>query len=505
MLLISRLGGRVLGVFLIGAAAVALAGSTARANPYASGVSTTAGTTTFYLNEQADNVRVTFNSGAPLNMGSLNRGVHTFPMGSATSFQIQVTDASGPGYTTAASANVATKLQTSDDTNTTLKFFTPRGVAVITDPTNPLFGRIYVSNASAGTTASPTRAVGDGIYLLNPDLTDAVNQGNTARTAGLDFASTASPYRLHLGKDGLYIADWADSTGNVYRTDFNVTTAVPVLTGQGTGFPAGSDATHGSIAAAVTTGSLGAGNLKLFTVDEDLQDDPETSTATQRNSLWRYDVNAQASNFDGTGTRLFTPTIGSASQTMDLALSPKGQLFMTQYRSAGSQAGVYMLSQSGTKLWDSLVTTRALTGNPTANDLLAGSTGIEVSPKGDYAAVTRENGDIMILPLLADGTPDLANRLLLDAQTPTATGGAARDVAFDAAGNLYYVNYVNGTEHLRIFSPGGATIATTGSDGTFSIVPVPEPSSLALAAAAAGGLLLRRRRRQADASATARD
>ncbi|MCI0746624.1 MAG: hypothetical protein L0Y58_14585, partial [Verrucomicrobia subdivision 3 bacterium] len=46
-----------------------------------------------------------------------------------------------------------------------------------------------------------------------------------------------------------------------------------------------------------------------------------------------------------------------------------------------------------------------------------------------------------------------------------------REVTFDVAGNLYALSSNPGL--LRVFSPGGTTTATTGSDGTFSLINPP--------------------------------
>jgi hypothetical protein len=72
----------------------------ALATPYASGVTESGGNVSFYLNEAADNVKVAFsNPNSTLDLGALNRGQHTFPRGTATSYQIQVTKSAPPVWT----------------------------------------------------------------------------------------------------------------------------------------------------------------------------------------------------------------------------------------------------------------------------------------------------------------------------------------------------------------------------------------------------------------------
>ena len=83
---------------------------------------------------------------------------------------------------------------------------------------------------------------------------------------------------------------------------------------------------------------------------------------------------------------------------------------------------------------------------------------------------------------------DPSNPALVD--TITHSGSYVRDVSFDIAGNIYAVS--SSSETLRIYSPGGYTIATTGSDGSFALVP--EPSVAALLAL--GGLTLGSLRRR---------
>ena len=228
--------------------------------PYASGISNNAGTVTFTLNEAADNVTVSFDGGAStLNMGALAAGNHSFSLGAATSYAIEVRKNAPAIWTQIGADSVLTR------------YFSARGLAVNTFPGSRYFGRIYVANGGPGTTTvgpAPHRFTGDGIYILNPDMTDALGQGTNARNASLNFAPATNagdtPFRIEVGKDGrLYIADYSTTTGNIYRTDPDVSTSEPVFEGQGTGNPS----VHTTIAAPRIFGTIEDGDLVVWAID----------------------------------------------------------------------------------------------------------------------------------------------------------------------------------------------------------------------------------------------
>src|SRR4051812_44295754 len=88
-------------------ASVLLFTNVARAVPYASGITNTAGTVSFILNESADNVKIVFNGGASTNdLGAQSKGGHSFSLGAATSYEIYVTKTGPTAWT-----------QISEDTN----------------------------------------------------------------------------------------------------------------------------------------------------------------------------------------------------------------------------------------------------------------------------------------------------------------------------------------------------------------------------------------------------
>lgn len=106
-------------------------------------------------------------------------------------------------------------------------------------------------------------------------------------------------------------------------------------------------------------------------------------------------------------------------------------------------------------------------------------------------------GEVIVIPLDANGVPDihvsggaLTNVTTLEIDANPASS-SRRPIAVDVVGNVYVGDNIS--ERLNVFSPGGATLATTRSDGTFSLgtpalahaqlfAEVPEPSALALAA-----------------------
>ena len=448
--------------------------ATAQANPYATCLTNAAGTVSFRLNENGATVAVIGNGGTLSNyLGVLNRGLtETNLTGSGMTggvFQVVVAK-TGSGAPTLIS----------DDTLSSLWFWSPRGVAVNRRPASPYFGRVYVGNGFPGTTTVPgSRTTGDGIYVVNADGTDAVGQGDTERTAGLDMQTTTAsmPFRLTVGEDDdmLYICNWTDTQGNLYRTDPDVsdgtgvnvfqtlTRTVDYLT------PVGTDNNHGSIAVALVTGSLAGGNLTVWTGDEDLQTDRDAAmynVGTECNSLWRYDIGSGSLPYNDFFTnKVVTPSIPyqttGGGQVLGLARGSNGYFYYLDSRSAGAQNLLQVLG-GGTNNADVLYTSlQASLDLGFTYDILSNSVSCAVSPDQKYIATIRNVGIVVLIPL-TDGIPDLAARTEF---SMGATSGA-RDIAFDAANNLYVT--CSSTERLRVYSLGQSGKATTGSDGTFS-------------------------------------
>jgi hypothetical protein len=438
------------------------------ATPYASAVTNIQGTLHFILNEAADDVSIVLDVGAQtIPVPDAQVGTNVVKVPPAQIYEVVVQKTTGPGW------RAGLLNQISSDAEPAMQFANQRGVSVNRNPGSAYFGRIYVSLSLPGTNSGRTLA--EGIYMLHPHLVPIAG----GLTGGLDFAepdnNRESPFRLTVGPDDmLYICDFSTSTGNLYRSDPNVEQGEHVFgLGIGGPFPLTTNRIRGSISAAYVEGSSANSNLTVWLVDEDLQTDRNSSTRTQLNSVWRWDLaDAELPVSNAVPVRLpASPLNGVASQLADLARGPDGKFYVSQRRApvfglpGATTSGLFVLSADGSSnMWNSLAASRAVMQNVNATDILTDTGAIDVSYDGKFIAVLRtNNSSIHVIPLI-NGLPDLTNRIHL---VTTPTNGPAEDIAFDAAGNLYYVS--SGQGLLRVLSPGGFSRAVTRTDGTFEV------------------------------------
>lgn len=438
------------------ACVLAATATTTKANSYASSLTNNAGEVSFRLNDAADSVKVIGNNGSlTVDLGGLPRG-------------LTVTNLSSQGLTNGAFKVVVAKQGSGTPAliGGSVPFNSPRGVTVNQNPASPYFGWVYVANSAAG-------AKGDGLFGFSADLFDILGQGATAKTAGLNFATgtSSSPYRPKVGRDDdkVYVTDWSDGTGNLYRfmpdlsADPQGSYVLKPLEGSAA-IPLVSDTAnnnHGSVAAVEVLGTLAGGDMKIFTVDEDLQTDPTATGATEMNSLWRYDVNGGPLPWTNLpDAKLLTPAIAFTSQTMDLSYSPAtGYFYVAQRRDNGGEPSVYVVDQDGNTLYNSRQASLDL-GN--TGDYLTALQGVTVSEDGKYLAAIANNNVVTIVPMV-NGIPDLSTRFQY---TGFGTTASARGIAFDRANNLYIVS--SGLGFLQSVSLGFSATNTTSSDGTFT-------------------------------------
>jgi hypothetical protein len=430
----------------LGIAATALAVQVANAHPYATSLTNNTGVVSFRLNEPAQSVEVLWNNGASkTNLGALPRGLTVTNVGATSPFEVKVQN-TGTG----------TPALISENTNRFNQYEQPRGLAVNRRPASPFFGRIYVANARTNATAT-LRPMGDGVYVLNSDHTDALGQGDTALTGGLDFTTggNVSPLHITVGQDDdyVYLTDWSDATGNLYRMDPNAATGelvFPKTVGQAAD-PLDPADNHGSLTGVAVSGSLADGTLKVWTVDEDYRVAPSSGY----NPLWLYDIASGPLPFTAFPSWFAdSPAANTGANQADVALATNGYLYQIHYRSAGAQNCLQVVDSTGTVLWKSRDASVNL-GLP--HDIFSNCVTVAVSRDMRYVAAHRSSGNILVTPLV-DGLPDI------NARFEIANGGSSsyRQVGFDAANNILACD--NSTERLRVFSLGLSTTAITKSN-----------------------------------------
>jgi hypothetical protein len=460
--------------------------TTLHATPYASNVVKTGTSVSFILNEQADSLKYTINGGAPITIADVTKGTKTFNLNAATdNFSIIAEKTAATGYsiaipgqnsTLAVPSNQSGLSLLSDDASNFSKYNSPRGVSVSNNPNAPNFGTVYISNSAAGTAGG--RTLGDGLYALHADQTDAYGYGDTAQNPifedlPLFIASSSSPYRLTVAPTGeVYAADFADSNENTFVLQPNLQSGRYLFTGFGT-----NALNHGNSVAVYTTGSLATNDLAVYTIDEDLTTFKATGSGstTDQYSLWKYNVGGGPLPYAGTPTKVVNTIGTSANVPADFDVGADGKIYMTTFPTntvdpSGTTARLVVFSPAGTQLWDSFTASTAAPINSAADIFLnkvnhAPGTDslndITVSPDQKWLAGFMNFSDTVIIPLV-NGLPDLANRLIVD----SGTSNSGRDIAFDAADNIYIVS--SGDQLYRVFEPGGHTISTLSWDNTTS-------------------------------------
>ena len=467
----------------------------------------------FVLNEPADQLGYRINGGPLQWLDGSTSGLKSFPLTSPLdTFDIVAKKTEATGYTVPTGGIVFQPINglstpvpeagfklISDDANVLTHFNSPRGVAVNTDPDSPAFGVAYVVNSAAGNTIVGSRTLMDGVYAINADGSDAFGYGDLASTPNGVFlqSSANSGFRVDVGDDGeVYVSDYSDAFGGVVRLSPDLSVGNDLLAFRG-GPPGGllPGSSHGSVVALHVEGSPHDGNLVLYTIDEDLTSNHLGGVETNdTNSLWKYDLGPEIESSLVQPTKVNDANVLLPLVLADLDRGSDGKFYLSQTRTAGFEASIFVLDANGSLLYSSLTASRELIGDPLAVDILRNVVGVAISPDQKWLAVLIRNNDIGVMPV-ENGIPDLSKLMVVDTGSDVVL---SRDLAFDAVGNLHYVS--SGTQQYRVISPGGTTYATTSWNGTsfsVNVSGVPEPASLALAGVGIAAVSMMRRRRSA--------
>ncbi|MBN1851722.1 MAG: PEP-CTERM sorting domain-containing protein [Pirellulales bacterium] len=416
--------------------------SSTSATPYASGIQLNGVNSSFILNQGGANVSVVYDGGATVvPMGMLAAGTHTFDATLGSSWEIVCTSSAPAGWT-----------QISADATST-SFYVPCGVSVNTNALSPNFGKIYVSESNGGPTAFG-RTTTSGIYMLNADASEAGHA-----TGGINWtaAGTSSPFKSMIGPDDhLYVADFSNDLVYEFNSDMSVATQLIDA----------SNKTDGQYVESIyVEGTQAGGDRAIYLVDSHYLD--------ARRGLIKYDLAGNATATPGdTGMQYIGPDY-FGFYPRDVARDSNGDWYMNQYRSTAGQAPPLTKFQDGTPPIN--------TAEWEVSSDYTGAYGIDIyEEKGIVAYGDYYTGTVFIF--------DMETGAFVDSFD---AGSRMREVAFDAVGNIYTVD--NSLEWLRIWSPGGNWVATTGSDGSFTLA-VPEPSTISLLVLSGLALIWFRRR-----------
>jgi hypothetical protein len=463
---------------------VALAGTTARANVYATNVRLNGGTTNvslapggsvtigYLLNEPATlGVTVAIKQGgtAVRSIALTGGGPGTMPGTNAVSwdgrddighmvgggtYSVSVT-ASASGYTN--------WTQISSDANTNNQIWEPRGVAVNVNPSSPYYGRIYMANADSG--PNPATFPGDqvGILKLQADSSPAAE--------GIFSGGFARPSKIEIGSDDrVYVNnDYDNYQPAILSFDPTVST----------------NSQRGVLA------STNYPNVQFY-------DGPFVSGAGTNMQIWMADVGNLSQGIirwnitsDGTvdpldmGTNVVAAGDGTPLDfhPVDVAVDRSNRIYTAQYAGgAGAPDNRVLRFPAFTNVTETTNTDWIFNTN---SEYFTSAYGVAVDPTATYVAVGFGGSDVSgeqgtdgfaAVFAASNGTPIVT---LTPTNTPTHQ---FFDVAWDNAGNLYALDQgdPNGTDEgwLRIYSPPGTNQATTLASpviqmsGTTPIQPV---------------------------------
>ncbi len=365
---------------------------------------------------------------------------------------------------TAEPINAISKLSNDD---TPFQFYRPFGVAVDNNPESEFFGRVYVTNTKTGA-CSAGRTTANGLFAFDAGLNALNTSAYTGGVAWNDATTNGnSPFRLNVAPDGrVFLCDWSDAHSGIWIAPQGGITGNFTQLFQGTNDGTGictntsGDSIHGSISACWVEGS--GVDTKLYTMDEDYL------VGGKPGNMLRYDLGESTSWTLKPSAIAFnnaandTPIV---NWTLKMVSDQHGGWWIIQYRYAeNSQQPSLIHVQNG-----------LIDYNTGGEQLLDNSRngGLAVNQNGSRIATTSQQQiNVWDVTYKEDGSfESISPAFEITKDTISGLGASSNDVAFDPAGNLYYVS--NTSERLVVIGlPKADNSFVTAARSVFTL-PLP--------------------------------
>lgn len=346
-----------------------------------------------------------------------------------------------------------------------------RGIAVDRNPNSIYYGRIFVANAQA---SFPDTVPGNnvGILKLNADASPADEGAIVPGEDGYGWAGNGrSPWKIEVSsEDYVYVED-LNTNGVVLRWD-------PLVTSNSLTQVLRSDNQANGVHLSGPAIFLAGTNVQLWMADD-----------TLGLGLMNWTLTNGVCATNDTGTTVVGTNSSALTAPVDVALDAAGNIYTCQavQDSGDPTPRVFRFPAYDPSTNGNLPEITPAWAVGTNDDTLGGASGVAVDPTGTYLAVSFEG--IVVDNVLTNGntavfyatngalvtTIDLG--ISMDGLTDTEHQDL--DCAWDAVGNLYYID--NWYGFWRIVSPPGTNQATTVAAITMQIGAPPPPQITGIA------------------------
>lgn len=399
-------------------------------------------------------------------------------LGNGTIWRWSVTAVAGP---------VADFQAVSNDSNSSLQYYSPFGIAVDDSPESPYFGTVYVANTNYSSSYTNYKSKKQGLYRISP--TDESLDDDTCYDLGISWTTTSGegPRRVAVADDGrIFVCDYGTTNTGIYYVDPETMSATAWFSGA-TNSSGSID--YGDIHLGGMTAGLGVrggdSDTQVYAIDY------SNSSGLYR-YIYRYDIGSD--NVWATEAPVeYAPLTTWVANSMSNIAPVDGGFWVCQYRSSGNSTSAYpmlfyfdeTINNSSSEEDDISTASSSDSSTTGTGSLLFQSAGIDESgynsqygalavyePEGLVASsynVTSNSTSYAGVRLISYTISDEVLEYSVDGiyDTSDEQGSRSNAFAFDYAGNLYAVS--NNSEIVTVYSvPTDNNSATTMATETNS-------------------------------------